>query len=65
MKRFLRSLSLPVVLMLVAFAVWVAAMYWTSRAAAVEPSERPAASAGGGAPDEAPSNEILDFSQLG
>jgi len=49
--------------MLVFFALWAAAMYWTSRAAA-EPSATPAASDGGGS-DESPSNEIPDFSQLG
>ena len=64
MKRFLRSLSLPVALMLVFFALWVAAMYWTSRAAA-EPSAAPAASDGGAGSDDPPSNEIPDFSQLG
>jgi len=33
MKQFVRTLPWPVALMLVAFALWAAAMYWAGRAA--------------------------------
>jgi hypothetical protein len=63
MKGILRTLSWPVTLMLVAFALWAASIYWTRRAIATEPGGGPTVS-DGGPPGTAPSNEITDFPQL-
>jgi hypothetical protein len=63
MKDILRTLSWPVTLMLVAFALWAASIYWTRRAVAVE-SSGAASVEEGGASGAAPSNEIQDFPQL-